>query len=216
MGISGLQGRVLFFFWGSYSRGVSRRQSRLVLVGIILFHVLIILLMLNEKTKRALILPEDHLQMISLRPEREELIDELNVPKVDELKPIQIPFPQIQIAEPPLTTNQSQTNYLGNDLSDSAGQYGNVFDPKLRKKLMESQDLNRPRAQGKSKTWTAIDGRTYIELGDGVCMVSMPKVGAQDRANNWGATTCGKNDSEKAMDRVMADFESRKGTLAKP
>lgn len=216
MGISGLQGRVPFFFWGSYSRGVSRRQSRLVLVGIILFHVLIILLMLNEKTKRALLLPEDHLQMISLRPEREELIDELNIPKVDELKPIQIRFPQIQIAEPPLTTNESLTNYSENDLSDSAGRYGNVFDPKLRKKLMESQDLNRPRGAAKTKKWTGIDGKTYIELGDGACMVSMPKVGAQDRANNWGVTNCGKNDSEKAMDRVMADFESRKAPSAKP
>ncbi|MFO1388022.1 hypothetical protein [Cellvibrio sp.] len=213
MGFFQLQGSHFY----SSSKDRLRIRSSIVLGVILLLHALVIVLVFNDRERPEKTRPEKILRLINVLSKPEEtnsVLPELIV------KPLQLSHwnpPNIQIAEPVISPLDIQINDSSSELpSKTSGQYENVFDPKMRQKLLDSQGVNRPRVQEKSKTWTAIDGRTFIEMGDGMCMVSMAKMDSRDRANNWGYTTCGKNDSEKAMDRVMADFESRKAPLGKP
>lgn len=216
MVLSHLQGCFGLSKPGYSSRRISKNQSTLVLGGIIAVHVLIIVLVLNERAKQRKFFPEKILQIINVLPAHEESIP---LPAKPELNDLHLPPLNVPHLEMPESTEISFDNSLNSipnkSPPDVTGQYEGVFDPKMRQKLIDSQGINRPRAHEKSKTWTAIDGRTFIDMGDGNCMVSMSKVDSRDRANNWGYTTCGKNDSEKAMDRVMADFESRRAPVNK-
>ncbi|GGY68273.1 hypothetical protein GCM10011613_10600 [Cellvibrio zantedeschiae] len=218
MGYSQLQGRFGLFESGySSSRRISKNQSSLVLGIIVFAHALIILFVLTEKNRQRELVPEKILHMINVLPESEELISELNKPEVNELRSLQLNIPQMQITEPVISSLDTPIDNLPYEPPSEASRGNeNVFDPKMRQKLLDAKRLNVPRAAEKSNTWTAIDGRTYIEMGDGTCMVSMPKVDSRDRGTSWGFTTCGKTDSEKAMDRVNADFESRRGPINKP
>ena len=81
---------------------------------------------------------------------------------------------------------------------------------KMRQKLIDAEIFNRARIKGQTSDWKEIDGRDFVAKGDGKCFVSMQQVDSRDRGKNWGGTRCGKTDSESMMDRVNADFESRK------
>lgn len=211
-----------YFKSGGYVSGspnlaghTSKYRSSIALMIILAAHLFIIWLMLNEKTRQSEPVREQIFSLVRLPPEFDQAIAEepvLNEALASEFGPMQLKHPQIQspeIIDQPL-------NFLSQDLtvsefsSENSRSYGNIFDPKMRRKILDARAMNRLRAPEKSRTRTASDGRTYIEMGDGGCMVSMAKTDSRDRATNWGFTTCGKNDSEKAMDRVMADFESRK------
>jgi hypothetical protein len=85
-----------------------------------------------------------------------------------------------------------------------------VFDPKIRQKLIEARSLNRSPAKEKEGSWTTSDGRVFTEIGDGNCLVPKLKTDWRDRGTSYDTVRCGKNDSEKMMDNVLADFESRK------
>ena len=100
------------------------------------------------------------------------------------------------------------------ELSNKNGTlYRNVFDPKLRQKLIDAQGFNTARRAKKPSSWTEADGRTFIDMGDGSCFVSMTKMDSRERGTSWGATRCGKTDSEEMMDRVNADVEARRNPL---
>ena len=79
--------------------------------------------------------------------------------------------------------------------------------------MIEAQSLNKPRAKEKSNSWTEADGRTFVDMGDGHCLVSMPKTDPRERGTNWGHARCGKTNSEKMIDNVAADLEARKHPL---
>lgn len=209
MGTFQLQGRLgLFRLFNSSPRHVSKNKSSLVLGIIIFVHAMIVFLVLNEKIKQREFAPEEILRMVNVLPENEKLVLEPEKPEVIvNQRPLQFNIPQIQLPELVPLPSEIPLNTLP---SENSGQYGNVFDPKLRQKLLDAKRFNMPRAAEKSNTWTTQDGRTFVEVGDGVCMVSMRQVDSRDRATNWGFTTCGKTNSEKAMDRVNADFESRR------
>jgi len=101
---------------------------------------------------------------------------------------------------------------IGPAISPPHGDFSGVFDPRLRQKLLQAQ---RPSSEADlqiDEHWTGADGRTYIYVGNGECAVSMAKMDWRERGTQWSSTriSCGKNDSEKMIDRVMADFESRK------
>jgi hypothetical protein len=202
------------------SRGVygrtSTHQSSFAMAIILVAHALVIFWVLHDRARPRELVREQIFQLIRVMPVHVEATTEPPQLDLPGLRHVQVIVSDIQFSElisPPLNFPLNEPAY---ELpSESSGDYGNVFDPKMRQKLLDAKTLNRARAQENSKTWTAIDGRTYIEMGDGICMVSMAKADSRDRANNWGYTTCGKDDSEKAIDRVMADFESRKAPLGK-
>lgn len=198
-------------------RRASKNQSSLVLGIIIFVHVAIILFVLNQKIKQRELIPEKILHMINLLPEKVEPMLEPKKPEIMiEPRQLQLTTPQLQFSETVLSPLNSLTNDLPYEFpSGNSGQYENIFDPKLRKKLIDAQHLNTPRKAEKSKSWTTSDGRTFVDIGDGMCLVSMPNLDSHSRGKNWGKTRCGKTDSEKMMDNVNADLEARKHPLNK-
>ncbi len=211
-----LQGRFgLFKPRHSYFPHTSKNHSSLVLGIIVFLHLVLILLALNEKAKQRESLPEKFLHMTELLPEAEEPIEPLTPdlirPDLIAPLPIQLNLPPLDFLDSTALPTETPVNEVFEQtFTDSSAEYENVFDPKLRQKLLDAKRFNLPNTAEKTRVWTAIDGRTYIEMGDGICMVSMPKVDSRQRGTDWGATTCGKTNSEKAMDRVMADYGSRK------
>jgi len=91
--------------------------------------------------------------------------------------------------------------------------YRNAFDPKLQQKLIDAQRFNTARRAEKPISRTEADGRIFVDMGNGNCLVSMPKADSRDRGTNWGHARCGKTDSEEMMDRVNADLEARRNPL---
>lgn len=215
MGYFQLQERLGLFETVHFSsRRVSKNQSSLVMGIIILVHAVIILLVLNVKIRQREYAPEKNLHMITVLSKPVELIPEPDKPNVPEPRSWQLVVPQIQFSEPTQSQLDTPLNDSSYELpSEASNQYQNVFDPKLRKKLIDAQSLNVPRKQAKSKNWTEADGRTFVDIGDGMCLVSMPIVDSRQRGTNWGMARCGKTDSEKMMDSVNADLEARKHPL---
>jgi hypothetical protein len=160
---------------------------------------------------------ESSIQMIPLKPEKVESVLIVN-PPVIKFKPniIDPIIPDINftdIVQTDLKLIQSPLD-IPYELPDpNASRYRNIFDPKVRQRLIDAQRLNKPRAPEKSTSWTEAAGRTFVDMGDGNCLVSMTKVDSRDRGTNWGHTRCGKTNSEKMMDNVTADLEARKHPL---
>ncbi len=216
MAILGLQERLNLFQSANYSQRISKKQSPVVLGAIIFVHAAIILLAFNEKMRQREFVPEKILHMINVLPEQVEPISEPDKPEINEPRPLQLTAPHIQIAEPvssPLDLPLNNSPYVLH--SETSGQYEHIFDPKLRKKLIDAQSLNVRPTAGRAKNWIEADGRTFVDVGDGNCFVSMAQVDARERETNWGMTKCGKTDSEKMMDNMNADLEARKHPLNK-
>ena len=214
------QGRLGFpggDFHGRLPKYQTKRHSSIALTIIIVAHGLFIFIALSAKIKqRENLSVQPLLQLIQLQSEK-KFTSELEKPDVSfESNAIHIQVPELNLAEtllvkPDLSSYDSLTPYELPNSTDTT--HGNVFDPKLRQKLLDAERLNKPRAADKPKSWTEADGRTFVDMGNGRCLVSMPKVDSRDRGTNLGFTRCGKTDSEKMMDSVMADFESRKNPL---
>jgi len=167
--------------------------------------------MLNEKSGLRKFASEKAIHMINVLPEPVKSISEPEKPDVIKPRITQLVLPSLQFSEPA----QSQLDIPFDDSSyelpsELSHQHENIFDPKLRKKLIEAQRFNVLRQQEKVKSWTEADGRTFVDMGDGMCLVSMPQADSSARGTNWGMTRCGKTNSEKMMDNVNADFESRR------
>jgi hypothetical protein len=152
-----------------------------------------------------------------LLPEVKKTAIEIERPDINfQTKVVDIKLPKIDINDDSLlhislSDYPSDTPYELPNSNDA--KYRDVFDPKMRQKLIDAQGLNRQRAKEKSSSWAESDGRVFIDMGNGNCLVSMAKTDSRERGTNWGSTRCGKTDSEKMMDSVMADFESRKHPL---
>lgn len=199
-----------------YHRGRSAKQNSIaVFFAITLLHLVLIVIAINSTLKQSGAVSTPSFKMIYLSQEKPPVPTELSTPIIESTSiKTSMVLPEIVIEEPPpmtLTLDRSLSNYPL--LNPNDAKYRGVFDPKMRQKLSDAQHINRPKAKEKSNSWTAADGRVYIDMGDGNCMVSMQKMDSRERGTNWGGTRCGKNNSEKMMDNVMADFESRKHLL---
>lgn len=117
-----------------------------------------------------------------------------------------------KIAAPEVVIESGPVFDLTLDSPPPQGDFSGVFDPRLRQKLLQTRRGKNEQGLQIDERWTGADGRTYIYAGNGECVVSMAKLDWRERGTQWSSTrvACGKNDSENMMDRVMADFESRK------
>ena len=200
------------------SKRISRKASGFIFAIIVIAHGVLIILVLNSKSKsQEYTATETLLQLVELSPEKHLLRAELEEPEVIfQFNTIHSKLPDIDIKDIPLR-GADLGDYLSTvpyELPNSNdARYRDVFDPKLRQKLIDAQAINKPRAKEKSTSWTEIDGRTFVDMGNGECLVSMQKVDSRERGTNWGMTRCGKTDSEKIMDNVTADLEARKHPL---
>jgi len=183
----------------------SNRHSLCATIIVVVLHFAIILLAINLKSTQKSYQLQPSLQMFKLQEEHpvRDITPELPI-----IKPssnlTHIALPSLNFLE----YRESLIDYsIPYELPNkNAEQYKDVFDPRLRKKLIEAQSLNRRKPE-RSGGWTEMDGREFIEKGDGLCNVSMQNIDVHSKAKNWGFTRCGKTDSEKSMDRVMADYE---------
>ena len=213
-----LQGQLgnLWFARASYRRGCKpTKESVFIFIAIVLLHVVLIFIALNAKFKQREASVAPAFKMIYLSQEKPPDLLELHIPVVERASvKTTLVLPEIILEEQPalaLPLDYPQSNYQLPNPNDA--KYRDAFDPKMRQKLIDAQVINRPRAKEKSSSWTESDGRVFIDVGNGNCLVSMPKTDWRERGTNWGSTRCGKMDSEKMMDSVMADFESRKNPL---
>ncbi len=117
-----------------------------------------------------------------------------------------------KIAPPDVVIESASAFNVESGVPPSQGDFAGVFDPTLRQKLLQAKRSVSEQGFQIDEHWTGADGRSYIYVGNGECMVSMAKLDWRERGAQWSGTRvpCGKNDNEKMMDRVMADFESRK------
>lgn len=185
----------------------SNRHSIYATIIVVALHLVFILMAIHAKSPKRNFQIQPSLQMFTLQKQSVHDV-------VPELPLIKFSPNSIQLtsfAPEFLDYTENLIDYSAPyELPDKhAEQYKDVFDPRLRKKLIEAQSLNRRKPEG-SGGWTEMDGREFIEKGDGLCNVSMQNIDTHSKAKNWGFTRCGKTDSEKSMDRVMADYESHK------
>ncbi|RYY01605.1 MAG: hypothetical protein EOO53_16525 [Gammaproteobacteria bacterium] len=206
----------------SSSKSPLQRNSPKVLIVIILAHVFLIFIILNTKSKQLKDLPSETVMQIS------EVKIQNNfsafVPEIPDLntgiKSFDLSLPDIKFNEAPrgpldLSLPKISDSY---ELPDATSElYKDVFDPKLRKKLQEAHANRKPKKQNTINTWETSGGTTLVDMGDGECIASMPKVDSRQRGTNWSMlrVKCGKTDSEKMMDNVTADLEARKHPLKK-
>lgn len=198
-----------------------KHNSITIFVLVALLHLLLISISLNTQSNRRHTENTPSPQMIYLSeissadPMRLEISSadpmRLEIPSIT-FPPINVPivFHKVKLEEHPvldLTPNNSLSNYQLASPNDT--KYQSVFDPKLRKKLIDSEALNRPRATVKQDSWTANDGRVYTYMGDGLCLVANLKTDWRDRGTSYSGVKCGKTDSEKMMDNINADFDAR-------
>lgn len=215
-----LQGQ--FVLWGSepyrYSpKQQATRNSISIFISVVVAHAILICIVVIAKNEKVGSELQPIIQMIQLSPETKMAAIEMEKPDISfQTKVVDIKLPKIDINDDSLlhislSDYQSPTPYELPNPNDA--KYRDVFDPKMRQKLIDAQAINKPRAREKSGGWTESDGRDFVARGDGECFVSMLQVDSRDRGKNWGSTRCGKTDSESMMDRVNADFESRKNPL---
>jgi hypothetical protein len=195
----------------------AKRNSISILISVVVAHAVLIFIVFIAKNEKVGSELQPILQMIQLSPDVEKTAIEIEKPNISfQANVADIKLPKIDINNDSplhisLSDYQSPTPYELPSPNDA--KYRDVFDPKMRQKLIDAQTINKPRAKEKLGSWTESDGRVFIDMGDGNCLVSMPKTDWRERGTNWGGTRCGKTDSEKMMDSVMADFESRKNPL---
>ena len=199
----------------TYRRVALKPRSFLAGTIALMAHGVVILFLLGVKHGPPLS-NNPTIQMIQLKPDPVESVLSAEPPVVSfRQRAIHVDLPDIAIKADSvnlgLIRDPSATAY---ELPDrNMDIYRDVFDPKLRQKLIDAQVFNRPRTKGEANTWTEVDGRTFVDMGNGECLVSMRKVDSRERGTNWGMTRCGKTDSEKMMDNVNADLEARKHPL---
>ncbi len=218
MGFLNLQSRGgdLGFTSSSYLK--TRRfksKSIVTFIAILLFHLVLIVVVFNAKLKQRETSAVPAFKMIYLSQEKPPDQTELHIPVVERvLINASVVVPEIIIDEQSAQAIQldlPQSNYQLPNPNDA--KYRDVFDPKMRQKLIAAEPFNRELQSNSLKSWRTSGGQMVDEIGDGLCMTALPKTDSRDRGTAYTTFKCGPSDSEKMMDSVMADFESRKHPL---
>ena len=210
MAFLNLQGRLgdLGFARAGYAHERSAKpKSALVFFAIVFLHLVLIVIALNIKSKQREAASTPSFKMIYLSPQKPSVELEVRAPSLEFSPTKVLKVPEIVIEEDSASIISLETP-PSNSLNNTQ-----VFDPKMRQKLIDAQILNKVFIKGHLNDWKESDGRDFLARGDGECFVSMRQVDSRDRGKNWGSTRCGKTDSESMIDRVNADFESRKNPL---
>lgn len=202
------------------SKRISRKASGFILAIIIVAHGILIILVLNNKYKsREFTTNETLLRLVDFSSEKYQPLVVLEEPIVSfHLNTFHSYLPNVDIKDAPvkgadLTNYQYSVPYELPNKNDDL--YSDVFDPVLRKKLQDAHAKRKPKKQNTLNTWETTGGTTFVDMGDGECIASMPKIDFRDRGTSWSMlrVKCGKTDSEKMMDNVTADLEARKHPL---
>ncbi len=217
MAFLNIQGRFVLLGGEPYRyspRQQAKRNSIFILTSVVAAHAILICIVVIAKNEKVGSELPPILQMIQLSPKVQTVAIEFEKPDISfKTNVVDIKLPKIDIdgsalLHISLSDYQSPTPYELPNPNDA--KYRDVFDPKMRQKLIDAQIFNRARVKRQRDDWKENDGRDFVAKGDGKCFVSMQQVDSRDRGKNWGSTRCGKTDSESMIDRLNADFESRK------
>lgn len=88
--------------------------------------------------------------------------------------------------------------------------FGDVFDPRLRSRLQNSQTAMRPEQSSRGATMTNIYGETWVDVDDGSCLMGREtRIG---EPTNWYMTRCAnyKDEGEAMMERVNRAVQKRR------
>jgi|GEM_PF-650662 len=214
-----LRGRNVYLWRASTNHYFKRKRkgaSTTIIFLVAISHLYLTLIALNSQVARSHIEDTPSLQMLylsqvaSVEPERLET-PEIKLPSIK----VSIAFHEVSFEEKAaldITPDNSSSNYQL--VAPDSDKYQTVFDPKLRKKLIDLESLNRSRATTKhNASWTADDGRVYTYMGDGACLVTNLKTDWRDRGTSYTRVKCGKTDSEKMIDSIDADLDARRHPL---
>lgn len=221
-----LRDRFVLLMQGStnYSlRSLLPHNSYIILMLIILLHIFLVVIALNIKLKqRKDFFFETVMQLRKVKIENTSSVLEpeaLNINMV--ITPTHLMMPELNLGEvyqfrldlKSVSSDQSTMPYKSPNKNDKL--YGDVFDPTLRKKLQEAYANPKPKKQGVLNTWQTSGGTTLVDVGDGECISSLPKIDSRQRGTAWSMlrVKCGQTDSEKMMDNITADLEMRKHPL---
>jgi hypothetical protein len=193
-------------YWGRDKQPAKTAWHSLMFVLVIVFHIFVTYFIFSRQPSLPLLPQEASLTYIII-PVATTPALEVTLPQMSAAQfTLYIPTP-----DPPAVLSIESDEGAIAIPSGQDHMQTTIFDPRLRQKLEEARALNHARVSGADEVFKRADGRTYRELGNGNCQVTMEKMDSRDRATNWGVTNCGKTDSESMMDRVMADFESSRG-----
>lgn len=174
-------------------RAISKYQNAVVFVIVAFAHALIILEGLRQKITASELLSERVLYMIYLAPQSHKSLEELQKPKVSQLRPVWFEAPTIQFAEPDFASNFTHSDNTSYKLANKkAEQYRDIFDPRLREKL-ENLPL---RVSKKLKIQHLGVGVTLEDIGGGLCIYgdALRKEGRKVK--------CGPDEGELMMQNV--------------
>jgi hypothetical protein len=204
--------------------GFKDSKSFWILLAVVLFHLVFLWVLSKQSIKyyqsgaeRTTLLKLIYLpQQVTSQIKLESIPVKIASPQTDlvflppKLQNVEVQNVEVQNVDQNSSSFSSDAPF---DLSDKNNQrYKNIFDPKMRKKLIEAQSLNQFSQRSNSTSRISFDGKTYVSVGNGDCMVSMEKMDNQERGTNWSTNRvkCGQSDEDKMMENINADIESRK------
>jgi hypothetical protein len=102
--------------------------------------------------------------------------------------------------------NPASTNFMPYDKVKRA------FDFRLQDKFQENNSIPIDPNRSSVNSWTSLDGTQFLEVDDGECITSMPKLPNTGRGTNWSSTRvkCGKSESERMMENVERGLRRKK------
>lgn len=85
-----------------------------------------------------------------------------------------------------------------------------IFDPRLRQTVRQQEMAAKTPREESSTSWTAANGRKYVDMGDGTCIYTMGKIDGERQAQ-WSSTRsrCGRSLGEKMLDNVQQTLNNR-------
>lgn len=113
--------------------------------------------------------------------------------------------PEVNTPSPVVTKATAQAVEPSSDSRDAT-----IFDPRLRKRIGELRGSISVDGGENLRSWARPSGTQVVQVGDGKCIKSMPKLG-DERGTRWSLRfACNKSDSEMMADEISRNLQMNK------
>lgn len=187
---------------GIFKAGI--RPSLLIAILVFFIHLLVVVLLLNDRGVKPSSASELILQVRLLSPDKRKSVS----PSIDSDIPLQPAAITIKNLELPAIAIEDITSKPA--IAELSLQHeSTIFDPRLRKKLSDIGSRVAPQPTPELKHWTDSSGVQIVEVKQGECIRAMPG-DANARGDNWSLSfKCGKSEGEQMIDSINADMAER-------
>jgi hypothetical protein len=183
-----------------------------VIFAIAVMHLLIVYYCLSNSYSRKSLTTEKVilLNLFHDRTEVSQVVEDSRVLK----RALSIKNINIKLQMPEIDIQSISVEGAGGNVPEGSVVYDEgmaIFDPRLREKMKNNRSTAIDRADNNFHTWKGQDGTQYVEVGDGDCMTSMPKVANAERGTKWSSSRvkCGKSESERMMENVERNLKHK-------